>query len=57
MEISKIEYVRFMKTLKYSGLTAQQKRTLRGQFFAGDYNGAMAGLERLTKKRKQEEMV
>ena len=38
----------FLATLKYSRLTHQQRRTLRGQALAGDLKGAQKGLQKLT---------
>ena len=37
----------FLRQLKESRLTLQQKRTLRGQALNGDLNGARRGLEKL----------
>ena len=34
-------------------LTPQQYKTLRGQILAGDAVGALAGLQRLLKRRRQ----
>lgn len=42
---------RFCKELKWSGLSPQQKRTLRGQAFAGDLEGARKGLEKLMRRQ------
>lgn len=41
-----------MKTLKAhkGGLTKQQYRTIKGQILAGDSEGAMKGLKRLTER-------
>ena len=38
----------FIKALKRSRLTAQQRRTLKGQAIAGDLKGAQKGFQRLT---------
>lgn len=46
---------KFIKELGRSGLTAQQKRTLRGQVFAGDIEGAKKGLQRLMKAKQTRE--
>lgn len=45
----------FLKQLKFSGLTAQQKKTLRGQAIAGDLEGAKKGFYKLmtTQTRKE----
>ena len=37
-----------LKAIKQSSLTAQQKKTLRGQILAGDIIGAQKGFKRLT---------
>lgn len=44
---------KFFKLLKYSGLPAQQKRTLRGQAVCGDLEGAKKGYERLMRAKEK----
>jgi hypothetical protein len=41
---------KFIKEIGRSPLTAQQKKTLRGQVLAGDVEGAKKGFERLTRR-------
>jgi hypothetical protein len=36
-------------------LTAQQKKTIRGQIFAGDLDGAQRGLDRILKRNATKE--
>lgn len=43
----------FLKALKGSQLTAQQKRTLRGQAVAGDLEGALKGYQRLLRAKEE----
>ena len=40
----------FIKSLKNTNLPKQQIRTLKGQALAGNIEGAMKGLDRLTKR-------
>lgn len=49
----KTELTRFMKTLKANqkNLTRQQYRTIKGQAFAGDIEGAEKGLHKLLERR------
>ena len=42
------DLAKFIIALKYSRLTAQQKKTLKGQALAGDLKGAQKGFQRLT---------
>ena len=46
------ELAKFFMAVKYSGLTRQQKRTLKGQALAGDLKGALKGLKRLTEAKQ-----
>lgn len=39
----------FVKSLRNSGLTKQQIKTLRGQALSGDLDGARKGLFKLTR--------
>lgn len=49
----KTELTEFMKTLKSNkkNLTRQQYRTIQGQAFAGDIEGARKGLYKLLERR------
>lgn len=42
----------FLKALKRSSLTVQQKKTIKGQALAGDLLGAQKGFQRLTRARE-----
>ncbi len=44
---------KFIKMVGKSPLTAQQKKTLRGQAIAGDLDGARKGFEKLMERVKQ----
>ena len=44
---------KFIKSLKYSPLSQQQKKTIRGQAIAGDLEGARKGFEKLMERVKQ----
>jgi hypothetical protein len=48
------ELAKFFVVIKYSGLTRQQKRTLKGQALAGDLKGAQKGFQRLTEAKRNE---
>jgi hypothetical protein len=48
------ELTKFIIAIKYSRLTAQQKRTLKGQALAGDLKGAQRGLQRLTEANQND---
>lgn len=50
------EVNRFIKSLKRTQLTAQQKRTLKGQAIAGDLKGAQKGMEALLRRQQQNRM-
>lgn len=54
-EEERTELTKFIVALKYSRLTAQQKRTLKGQALGGDLKGALRGFQRLT-EAKQDDM-
>lgn len=43
----------FLRHLKESGLTHQQKKTLRGKALHGDLAGAWKGLERLAREQDE----
>ena len=49
----KTELIEFMKTLKANkkNITRQQFRTIRGQAYAGDINGARKGLYKLLDRK------
>lgn len=49
------ELTKFIIALKYSRLTAQQKRTLKGQALGGDLKGAQKGFQRLTEAKQNDE--
>lgn len=54
---SREDYLRaypFLKMLRRSSLTPQQKATLRGQALHGDLSGAWAGYGRLTSVRGEQ---
>lgn len=51
-----VEVNRFIKSLKSARLTAQQKRTLKGQALAGDLEGAQKGMEALLRRQQQNRM-
>ena len=53
MEQNFVAVNRFVKTLRGSQLTAQQKGTLKGQAVAGDLEGALKGYQRLLSAKKQ----
>jgi hypothetical protein len=55
MKIDQCKINVFIRSLKNYPLTTQQKKTLRGQAFAGDLAGAISGLERLTKQQRHVE--
>ena len=42
------DHTKFIVALRRPKLTAQQKRTLKGQALAGDLKGAQKGFQRLT---------
>lgn len=46
------ELSKFIIALKRSELTAQQKRTLKGQALAGDLKGAQKGFQKLTEAKQ-----
>lgn len=52
MEQDFVAINKFIKTLRGSQLTAQQKRTLKGQAVAGDLQGALKGYQRLLSAKK-----
>ena len=43
---------RFIESLKFYELTAQQRKTLRGQAIAGDLEGAQKGLQTILDRRE-----
>ena len=43
----------FIQELKHSGLTPQQKRTLRGQAIVGDLEGAKKGFQTLMRRKQK----
>ena len=43
---------RFIESLKFYELTAQQRKTLRGQTIAGDLEGAQKGLQTILDRRE-----
>lgn len=43
---------RFIEALKFYELTAQQRKTLRGQAIAGDLEGAQKGLQTILDRRE-----
>lgn len=43
---------RFIEALKFYELTAQQRKTLRGQTIAGDLEGAQKGLQTILDRRE-----
>ena len=42
----------FLKEIDKSGLTKQQKKTIKGQALAGDVQGALKGYQRLIRARQ-----
>lgn len=46
---------KLLKTIHKSPLTAQQKKTLRGQAIAGDVEGAKKGFEKLMERVRKSE--
>ena len=53
MEQNFVAINRFIKSLKGSQLTAQQKRTLKGQALGVDLQGALKGYQRLQSAKRQ----
>lgn len=53
-EEEQTELAKFFMAVKYSGLTRQQKRTLKGQALAGDFKGALKGFQRLTEEKQND---
>ena len=53
--MEKITIAMALRLLKRArpALTLQQTRTIRGQILAGDTSGAMRGMNRLLKERRQ----
>ncbi len=47
----------FLKQLRKSGLSKQQKKTLKGQFISGDVQGALKGYTKLMKKGTEKNAV
>lgn len=49
MQLSETQ--KFLRQLRKSGLTPQQKRTLKGQVLAGDFESAKKGYEKLMNRK------
>lgn len=52
MEQDFVAVNKFIRALRGSQLTAQQKRTLKGQALGGDLQGALKGYQRLLSAKK-----
>ena len=54
---SEVDTIRALKTLyKAKVLNIQQYKTLRGQVFAGDNDGAMRGLHKIINRKRKKDV-